>query len=214
MSANQKHVDLISFEIHQGDKGQWSLAASFSGFAKPQISHTLWEPCCCPQQSHLASLATTLPAVPSRFSLTIRLFSWSVLAASRVLLTPPTCLTGLWKRDQSCNEVSGQLQSYLDQQAIFAAITVTFTSKPTVREVFQLDFQVGKYFTFVEDEGISGPTCIRFHYHPIFMPLVKHVHTLQRPQPFSHGLQGKFWAHKPPRKIKKFPLEERSPTVQ
>ena len=125
-----------------------------------------------PQQSHLASLATTLLAVPSRCSLTIRLFSWSVLVASRMLLTPPTYLTGLWKRDQCCNEVSGWLQSYLDQQAIFAAITMTFTSKPTVREVFQLDFQMGKYFAFVEDEGISGPTCIRFHYHPIFMLLM------------------------------------------
>ena len=52
------------------------------------------------------------------------------------------------------------------------AITMTFTSKPTVREVFQLDFQMGKYFAFVEDESISGPTCIRFHYHPIFMPLM------------------------------------------
>lgn len=63
-----------------------------------------------------------------------------MLAARKTSLTPPTCLAGLWKRDQYCNEVSGWLQSYLDEQAIFAAITVLLKPKPTVREVFQIDF--------------------------------------------------------------------------
>lgn len=166
---NQKHVDLISLEIHQGDKGWWSLAASFLGFAKTQTSHTLWQPSCWPPAVSSGRSSHCISPVPSRFSLTIRPFSWSILAARRMLLTPPTCLTGLWKRDQSCNEVSGWLWSYLDQQAIFAAITVILNSKPTVREVFQLGFLDGKIFCFYGGWWYQVPNVLGF-------PINQHLH--------------------------------------
>lgn len=70
----------------------------------------------------------------------MRLISWVIPAARRRLLIPPTCLTGLWKGDRYCDEVSDWLEPYLDAQAIFAAITVLLKPKPTVREIFQLDF--------------------------------------------------------------------------